>query len=146
MSLKINRNSKVKIVGSKKTSLMAMLHTSSHDSELNLLVEEVESEFAVMSDDGVITFLPDGIKPERLGVQFEVHGIAVGVNHRVSFAVRWHGPNAAVIWEVTGPTDVELRSGVDASWSSTNASGEALWRVENVPDTALAVSEDLSFS
>ena len=135
-----------KMVGTKKTSLMAMLHTSSHDSELNLLVEEVESEFAVMSDDGVITFLPDGIKPERLGVQFEVHGIAVGVNHRVSFAVRWHGPNAAVIWEVTGPTDVELRSGVDASWSSTNAAGEALWRVENVPETALAVSEDLSFS
>ena len=135
-----------KIVGSKKTSLMAMLRTSSHDSELNLLVGEVESEFAVMSDDGVMTFLPDGIKLERLGVQFEVHGIAVGVNHRVSFAVRWHGPNAAVIWEVTGPTDVELRSGVDASWSSTNASGEALWRVENVPDTALAVSEDLSFS
>jgi len=39
-----------------------------------------------------------------------------------------------------------LRSGVDASWSSTNASGEALWRVENVPETALAASEDLSFS
>jgi hypothetical protein len=135
-----------KMVGTKKTSLMAMLQTSSHDSKLNLLVEEVESEFAVMSDDGVITFLPDGIKPERLGVQFEVHGIAVGVNHQVSFAVRWHGPNAAVIWEVTGPTDVELRSGVDASWWSTNASGEALWRVENVPETALAVSEGLSFS
>ena len=135
-----------KMVGTKKTSLMAMLHTSSHDSELNLLVEEVESEFAVMSDDGVITFLPDGIKPERLGVQFEVHGIAVGVNHRVSFAVRWHGPNAAVIWEVTGPTDVELRSGVDASWSSTNAAGEALWRVENVPETAFAVADDVSFS
>jgi hypothetical protein len=135
-----------KMVGTKKTSLMAMLQTSSHDSKLNLLVEEVESEFAVMSDDGVITFLPDGIKLERLGVQFEVHGIAVGVNHQVSFAVRWHGPNAAVIWEVTGPTDVELRSGVDASWSSTNASGEALWRVENVPETALAVSEGLSFS
>ena len=135
-----------KMVGTKKTSLMAMLHTSSHDSELNLLVEEVESEFAVMSDDGVMTFLPDGIKPERLGVQFEVHDIAVGVNHCVSFAVRWHGPNAAVIWEVTGPTDVELRSGVDASWSSTNAAGEALWRVENVPETAFAVADDVSFS
>ena len=64
----------------------------------------------------------------------------------MSFAVRWHGPNAAVIWEVTGPTDVELRSGVDASWSSTNASGEALWRVENVPETAFAVADDVSFS
>ena len=135
-----------KIVGSKKNSLMSMLHTSSHGSDLNLLVGEIESEFAVMSDDGVITFLPDGIKPERLGVQFEVHGIAVGVNHQVSFAVRWHGPNAAVIWEVVGSGDVQLRSGVDANWTSTNASGEALWRVENVPETALAVADDVSFS
>ena len=135
-----------KIVGSKKNSLMSMLHTSAHGSDLNLLVGEIESEFAVMSDDGVITFLPDGIKPERLGVQFEVHGIAVGVNHQVSFAVRWHGPNAAVIWELVGSGDVELRSGVDANWTSTNASGEALWRVENVPETALAVADDVSFS
>ncbi len=138
-----------KIVGSKKTSLMAMLHTGSPDvdaSDANLIVNEIENEFAVMSDDGVITFLPGGMKPERLGVQFEVHGIAVGLNYRVSFAVRWHGPNAAVIWEVVGPDDVELRSGVDATWSSKNASGEALWRVENVPETALAVSDNLSFS
>jgi len=138
-----------KIVGSKKTSLMAMLHTGSPDvdgSDVNLIVNEIENEFAVMSDDGVITLLPGGMKPERLGVQFEVHGIAVGLNHRVSFAVRWHGPNAAVIWEVVGPDDVELRSGVDATWSSKNASGEALWRVENVPETALAMSDNLSFS
>jgi hypothetical protein len=130
-------------------SLMAMLHSGSphvDSPDVNLLVGEVENEFAVMSDDGVITLLPGGIKPERLGVQFEVHGIAVGINHRVSFAVRWHGPNAAVIWEVSGPDDVELRSGVDMTWVSTNASGEALWRVENVPETALAVSDDLSFS
>jgi hypothetical protein len=135
-----------KIVGSKKTSLMSMLQKSSYGSDVNLLVGEIESEFVVMSDDGVITFLPDGIKPERLGVQFEVHGISVGVNHQVSFAVRWHGPNAAVIWEVVGSGDVELRSGVDANWTSTNASGEALWRVENVPETALAVADDVSFS
>ena len=135
-----------KIVGSKKTSLMAMLYTGSGASNANLIVNEIENEFAVMSDDGVITLLPGGMKPERLGVQFEVHGIAVGLNHRVSFAVRWHGPNAAVIWEVVGPDDVELRSGVDTTWSSKNASGEALWRVENVPETALAISEDVSFS
>ena len=123
-----------------------MLYTGSGASNANLIVNEIENEFAVMSDDGVITLLPGGMKPERLGVQFEVHGIAVGLNHRVSFAVRWHGPNAAVIWEVVGPDDVELRSGVDATWSSKNASGEALWRVENVPETALAVSDNLSFS
>ena len=138
-----------KIVGSKKTSLMAMLRSGSPDvdgSDVNLLVGAVENEFVEMSDDGVMTFLPGGMLPERLGVQFEVHGIAVGLDHRVSFAVRWHGQNAAVIWEVTGSDDVELRSGVDTTWSSKNASGEALWRVENVPETALAISEDGSFS
>ena len=135
-----------KIVGSKKSSLMKMLNSSSVGANVNLIVSEVENEFAAMSDEGVITFLPGGLKPERLGVQFEVHGIAVGLTHRVSFAVRWHGPNAAVIWEVSGTDDVELRSGVDSTWSSTNASGEALWRVENVPETALVVTDNLSFS
>jgi len=123
-----------------------MLQKSSYGSDVNLLVGEIESEFVVMSDDGVITFLPDGIKPERLGVQFEVHGIAVGLSHQVSFAVRWHGPNAAVIWEVLGSSDVELRSGVDLNWSSLQLTGEALWRVENVPESALAESDNLSFS
>jgi hypothetical protein len=99
-----------------------------------------------MSDDGIITLLPNGLKTERLGVQFEVHGIAVGLSHKVSFAVRWHGPNAAVIWEVIGSSDVELRSGVDLTWSSSQLTGEALWRVENVPETALAESDNLSFS
>jgi hypothetical protein len=64
----------------------------------------------------------------------------------VSFAVRWHGPNAAVICEVLGSSDVELRSGVDLNWSSLQLTGEALWRVENVPESALAESDNLSFS
>jgi hypothetical protein len=51
-----------------------------------------------------------------------------------------------VIWEVIGSSDVELRSGVDFTWSSSQLTGEALWRVENVPETALAESDNLSFS
>ena len=99
-----------------------------------------------MTDDDCITLLPNGLKPERLGVQFEAHGLALGAEFRVSFAVRWHGPNAALIWEVEGPRDISLKSGVDLAWSSTQRSGEALWRVENVPETVLATSDDLSFS
>jgi hypothetical protein len=135
-----------KIVGSKKSSLMNMLYIGSDANEAQLIVGDIENEFAAMSDDGVITLLPNGIKTERLGVQFEVHGIAVGLSHKASFAVRWHGPNAAVIWEVIGSSDVELRSGVDLTWSSSQLTGEALWRVENVPETALAESDNLSFS
>jgi hypothetical protein len=135
-----------KIVGSKESSLMNMLYIGSDANEAQLIVGDIENEFAAMSDDGAITLLPNGIKTERLGVQFEVHGIAVGLSHKVSFAVRWHGPNAAVIWEVIGSSDVELRSGVDLTWSSSQLTGEALWRVENVPETALAESDNLSFS
>ena len=135
-----------KIVGSKKSSLMNMLYIGSDANEAQLIVGDIENEFVAMSDDGVITLLPNGIKTERLGVQFEVHGIAVGLSHKVSYAVRWHGPNAAVIWEVIGASDVELRSGVDLTWSSSQLTGEALWRVENVPETALAESDNLSFS
>ena len=135
-----------KIVGSKKSSLMNMLNVDSNANEAQLIVGDIENEFVAMSDDGVITLLPNGIKTERLGVQFEVHGIAVGLSHKVSYAVRWHGPNAAVIWEVIGSSDVELRSGVDLTWSSSQLTGEALWRVENVPETALAESDNLSFS
>ena len=46
---------------------------------------------------------------------------------RVSVAVRWHGPNPAVLWDVTGDP-VALSSGVGAEpWVTTAPSGEALW-------------------
>lgn len=140
-----------KSMGLKNVSLMAMLNGSPSGSKrsqsmiepggerVRSIVSEVEEEFVSMSDDNVLTLLPAGFKTERLGVQFEVHGIAVGVSHRVSFAVRWHGANAAVLWEIEGPVGLELRSGVDRSWSSQQATGEALWLVEGVPLAALAV-------
>ena len=139
-----------KMVGDKNADLMTMLSRGSANSVAisheRLIVSELEDEFAVMTDDDCITLLPNGLKPERLGVQFEAHGLALGAEFRVSFAVRWHGPNAALIWEVEGPRDISLKSGVDLAWSSTQRTGEALWRVENVPETALATSDDLSFS
>ena len=108
--------------------------------------QELFSEMALLTDENVATLLPDGIAHNRLGVQFEVHDIAVGAQHRVSFAVRWHGPNAAVLWEVVGPAGLILRSGVDPSWSSTQLTGEALWKVENVPTAAIIENQNLSFS
>ena len=139
-----------KMVGDKNADLMTMLSegsvTTLADSHEQLIVSELEDEFAVMTDDNCITLLPNGMKPERLGVQFEAHGLSVGAEFRVSFAVRWHGPNAAVIWEIEGAREITLKSGVDLDWSSSQRTGEALWRVENVPETALAISEDLSFS
>jgi hypothetical protein len=139
-----------KMVGTKKATLMSMLSRAATDSSSAsaepMVISELESEFAIMTDDDCITLLPNGMKPERLGVQFEAHGLALGAEFRVSFAVRWHGPNAAVIWEIEGPRDITLRSGVDHSWVSSHLTGEALWRVDNVPETALATSDGVSFS
>ena len=53
----------------------------------------------------------------------------IGPASTVSYAVRWHGEHAAVLWQVDG-APVELTApAVDAAWSSTEASGEALWRL-----------------
>lgn len=69
---------------------------------------------------------PDGISLAWRGVDFEVHGLVAGPATRLGVAVRWHGPNPAVLWETTGPP-VVLRSGIDPSWQSAGTAGEALW-------------------
>jgi len=47
----------------------------------------------------------------------------------LSYAVRWHGPRAAFLWE-TSASQVTLRvPGLDPAWSTTDARGEALLEV-----------------
>ena len=80
-----------------------------------------------LAADGVL--LPSGIPEAWLGQGFEAHGLPVGPASTVSFAVRWHGAHAAVLWDVTG-APVELTApAVDASWRGADAAGEALWRL-----------------
>ncbi len=63
------------------------------------------------------------------GIDLEVHD-APSRHGSMSFALRWHGENAALLWEVrdsTGP--YEIRVPVMApGWSSTAATGETLLR------------------
>ena len=64
------------------------------------------------------------LPPAWRGRNLALYGLPVprGV---VSFALRWHGDRPALLWDVTG--DVELRApGLDATWSTSAASGEAL--------------------
>jgi hypothetical protein len=43
----------------------------------------------------------------------------------LSYAVRWHGPNPALLWE--GPEGVTLRApGLDPAWSTEASAGETL--------------------
>lgn len=89
-----------------------------------------------------ITVLPGGCPSDRLGSNFEVHGLRVGDGRVMSFAVRWHGSNAAVLWEIDGvaPTSgVRVRSGADPEWASSAPAGEGLLRLDlPVVDTSFS--------
>ncbi|MEY2765601.1 MAG: hypothetical protein RL552_506 [Actinomycetota bacterium] len=71
----------------------------------------------------------DGLAGSR-GVNFEAHAVHAGPRHRLSLAVRWHGENAALLWEVDGPPGLRLTApAVDAGFSTLAAQGEALLKV-----------------
>jgi hypothetical protein len=85
----------------------------------DLLVCDVAGGVALAS------LVPDG----WYGRGWEVHDAPSAVG-RVSYAVRWHGDRAALLWEVTphpGVGDVRLTApGLDPSWSTSEHHGEAL--------------------
>jgi hypothetical protein len=81
------------------------------------------------------SLVPDG----WYGHGWEVHA-APTAHGRVSYAVRWHGDRVALLWEVEphpGAEPVRLTApGLDRSWSTTDARGEALLGpVPGGPDT-----------
>ena len=77
----------------------------------------------VMSDDYRAKLMPSGFPPAWLGVDFEAHGLAIGLASTLSFAIRWHGERPAVLWDVTGaPMSLSYER-----WSTSQLSGEALW-------------------
>lgn len=70
----------------------------------------------------------DGLRGAR-GTNFEAHGLHAGPRHRLSFALRWHGENAALLWELDGPPGLRLAApDVDARFSAIGQHGEALLR------------------
>jgi hypothetical protein len=72
---------------------------------------------------------PEGIPARWRGHPFEAHRLVVGSSSRLSLAVRWHGHNAAVLWEVDG-APVSLSATVGSSpWRTDAPRGEALWRL-----------------
>ena len=87
-----------------------------------------EQRVARATATGAGELLAGGMPEMWLGANFEVHGLPIGPSSTVSFAVRWHGERPAVLWEVTGAAVRLTSPAVDPEWSSTAASGEALWR------------------
>jgi hypothetical protein len=72
---------------------------------------------------------PGGIPAAWRGTDLQAHGLPAGPASTLSFAVRWHGPNAAVLWEVDGPSVALSAPAVDPGWQSAAFTGEALWRL-----------------
>lgn len=74
--------------------------------------------------------LPMGIPDAWRGANVEAHGVVATPDHRVSLALRWHGENVALLWEVDGPPGLHLSApSVDGSFSTVAPQGEALLRV-----------------
>ena len=71
--------------------------------------------------------LPEGRPSAWPGSSVDVYGVPTTPGSTVSFAIRWHGARPAVLWEQTGDP-VRLSAPIAApAWSTSEASGEALW-------------------
>lgn len=113
------------------------------------LITAVEESLLFWGGGDRAIFCVDGIGGERLGSSFEAHGLVVPNGARMSMAVRWHGSNAAILWETASgdsmvPRRLDLRSGADPEWSSTEPNGESLWRVP-APASIIDGSDSISF-
>lgn len=72
-----------------------------------------------------------------LGAGLEVHD-APTAHGLLSFAVRWHGDRPAVLWELDGAA--RLRApGLDPTWSTTEARGDALLAPVPLPGTPVTL-------
>jgi hypothetical protein len=108
----------------------------------NVLVREVPAGWAADGDPGglaLCTLFPR----EWLGFGVEVRD-APTHHGMLSYALRWHGERPALLWELrphagTGPVRLTA-PGLDASWSSTETSGEAL--LAPVPKLGLRVTPE----
>lgn len=80
--------------------------------------------------------LPGGLPATWRGSSVEAHGLAIGPATEISFALRWHGPNLAVLWEAAGSPITLAAPAVAPSWSSDERSGEALWQDPTVGSEA----------
>ena len=77
------------------------------------------------------------VAEDWLGSGIEAHGLCTPLGV-VSFAIRWHGERPAVLWEVEAHDDGEIHvsvPGLDPSWSSDDAKGDALLAAPAVGDS-----------
>jgi hypothetical protein len=88
----------------------------------------------VTSDEHSAQLMPKSFPSAWLGVDFEAHGLSIGLASTLSFAIRWHGDRPAVLWEVSG-SPMPLHHG---DWSTGQLTGEALWPPVAASDTSFS--------
>lgn len=71
--------------------------------------------------------LPAGLPGAWRGSSIEAHGLPIGAAATVSYALRWHGANLAVLWETEGERTPLRAPAVAPAWSTAEVRGEALW-------------------
>lgn len=114
--------------GSPKFASGGSSNSTLADSAVGLA--RVEDGLVRAVDPDHVHLLPDGATP-WLGANFEAHGVHAGPLHRLSFAVRWHGENAALLWELDGPAGLRLLAPkMDPAFATSEARGEALLKVK----------------
>jgi hypothetical protein len=87
------------------------------------LLRAVRDLLVAPGDDGSVTLLTEFPAGWR-GQGLDVREAPTRAGH-VSYAVRWHGPRPALLWECARPIRLTA-PGLDPSWSTTEARGEAL--------------------
>jgi hypothetical protein len=103
---------------------------TSGDSSAIMQAATIEHRFVHALTRTSAVVLPTGIPVAWRGANVEAHGVVATPEHRVSLALRWHGENVALLWEVDGPPGLQLSAPtVDASFSTVAAQGEVLLRV-----------------
>jgi hypothetical protein len=115
---------------------VARLRAAHHDrrpSPRGLPVDgDIAAVIAVEGElnDGPALF-PAGIPKAWRGQDFEAHDLVAGPASRLSLAVRWHGANPALLWEVEGgEVTLTADTGVAGGrgWATNERRGEVLWR------------------
>ena len=103
---------------------------TSGDSSAIMQAATIEHRFVHALTRTSAVVLPTGIPVAWRGANVEAHGVVATPEHRLSLALRWHGENVALLWEVDGPPGLQLSAPtVDASFSTIAAQGEVLLRV-----------------
>jgi hypothetical protein len=104
-----------------------------HDLTLNAALVTLARQLLVREDDDGLVLVPE-VPEAWLGQGWELHD-APTRHGRLSYAVRWHGERPALLWQLDphpapggahSPTVTLSIPGLDPSWSTTEARGDAL--------------------